>query len=336
MGKRLGKSSRPLLVGVDVGGSKIAALVAGADHRALGCAQVATDVTSPERTLDGVVAAVEQALAQAHAGLPDVAAIGLGIPGRVRPDSGVVESAVNLRWRQLPAGPLLAERLGVPCRLENDAKAAALGAYQTGGESRFQNWAYISVGTGIAAGLILGGRLHRGPNGMAGEMGHTVVQPGGPRCACGLSGCLEAIAAGPAIVREARSRLQCTAKSCGPSLLSAPGPLTTARVYEAACAGDTVARVVTRQAGWYLAQAVHSLVMTCDVERVVFGGGVARAGTAFLDPICEALDHLRQASPLAAEVLPPGLVGLLPPDHEAALWGALALAEADRVPGLRI
>src|SRR5205823_13868902 len=136
---------------------------------------------------------------------------GLGIPGRVQPATGLVESAVNLRWRQLPAGPLLAERLGVPCHLENDARAAALGAYQTGDERRFQNWAYISVGTGIAAGLILRGQLYRGPNGMAGEIGHTVVLPGGPRCACGLSGCLEAIAAGPAILREARLRLETTA-----------------------------------------------------------------------------------------------------------------------------
>jgi len=315
-----------LYVGVDVGGTKIAALVAGAGHEALGRAQVATDVSTPERTLDGIVAAVEQALAQAQATLSDVAAIGLGIPGRVQPETGLVEAAVNLRWRQLPAGPLLAERLGVPCRLENDAKAAALGAYQTGDERRFQNWAYISVGTGIAAGLILGGRLYRGPHGMAGEIGHTVVQPGGPRCVCGLHGCLEALASGPAVVREARYRLDTATASGGPSLLSAAGPLTTARVYEAARAGDAVARVVTHQAGWFLAQAVHSLVMTCDVERVVFGGGVARAGAVFLDPICEGLDQLRQASPVAAEVMPPGLIGLLPPGHEAALWGAWALA----------
>src|SRR5258708_4569671 len=99
-----------LYVGVDVGGSKIAALVASANHRALGCAQTPTDVSSPERTLDGIVATVEQALAQAQAGLADVAAIGLGIPGRVQPETGLVESAVNLHWQQLPAGALLAER----------------------------------------------------------------------------------------------------------------------------------------------------------------------------------------------------------------------------------
>ena len=160
-----------------MGGSKIAALVAGAGRRPLGWAQVATDVTTPERTLDCIAAAVERALADVPASLAEVAAIGLGIPGRVRPDSGLVESAVNLGWRQLRVGPMLAERFGVPCRLENDARAAALGAYEMGDEPHFQNWAYLSVGTGIAAGLMLHGELYRGPNGMAGEIGHVVVQP---------------------------------------------------------------------------------------------------------------------------------------------------------------
>ena len=321
--------TRELWVGVDVGGSKIAAMVAGAGHRRLGWAQVATDVSATARTLDGIVAAVEQALAAVPATLADVAAIGLGIPGRVRPASGLVESAVNLRWRQLPAGPLLAERFGVPCRLENDARAAALGAYQAGDEQRFQNWAYISVGTGIGGGIILRGQLWRGPNSMAGEIGHVIVNPDGPRCACGLHGCLEAVAAGPAILREARARLESgqARKTRGQSLLDAPGPLTTTRVYEAARNSDALALGVTRLAGRYLAQAVHSLVMTCDVERVVFGGGVARAGSAFIDPIRDELERLRQASALAAEVLRPGLIGLVPLGYEAALWGALSLAE---------
>jgi glucokinase len=321
--------TRNLRVGVDVGGSKIAVLVADDARHPLARYQVATDVTTPQHTLDGTAAAIEQALARVPARLAEVSAIGLGIPGRVQPNRGLVESAVNLNWRHVLAGPWLAERLGVPCRLENDARAAALGAYAAADERRFQNWAYISVGTGIAAGIILGGRLYRGPNGMAGEIGHVIAQSGGPRCACGLSGCLEALAAGPAILREARARLQTAPQTCGPSRLDAPGPLTTARVYAAARAGDALARVVTQQAGWYLAQAVHSLVMTCDIERVVFGGGVARAGAAFLDPICSSLEELRQSSPLAAEVLRPGLIGLVPEGYEAALWGALALADAE-------
>lgn len=321
--------TRHLRVGVDVGGSKIAVLVADGGRRRVAVFQQATDVTTPEHTLDGIAAAVTQALARVPATLAEVAAIGLGIPGRVQPSSGLVEAAVNLGWRRVLAGPLLTQRLGVPCRLENDARAAALGAYAAGNEQRFQHWAYVSVGTGIAAGLILNGQLYRGPNGLAGEIGHVIVQPGGPRCVCGLSGCLEALAAGPSIVREARARLDTAPRSCSPSLLEVPGPLTTTRVYAAASAGDALARVVTRQAGWYLAQAVLSLVMTCDIERVVFGGGVARAGAAFLDPIAASLDELRQASPVAAEVLRPGLIGLVPEGYEAALWGALALTDAD-------
>ena len=320
-------SGRPLRVGVDVGGSKIAVLVAGTDHQPLARTQVLTDVTSPEHTLNSIVAAVEQALAQVPAALAEVAAVGLGIPGRVRPSTGLVEFAVNLHWRQLLVGPLLAERLGVPCYVENDARAAALGAYHTGDEQRFPNWAYISVGTGIAAGIILDGQLYRGRHGMAGEIGHVVVDSTGPRCVCGLNGCLEALASGPAILRRAQASLAAAPDARGPSLLNAPEPLTTARVYQAASQGDALALTVTRRAGRHLAQAVHSLVMTCDVERVVFGGGVARAGAAFLDPIGESLDRLRQASPVAAEVLPPGLISLLPPGYEAALWGALSLTE---------
>jgi glucokinase len=186
---------------VDVGGTKIAVMVVAHDRRPLGLAQIATDVSSPERTLDCIVAAVEQALAKVPATLADVTAIGLRIPGRVRPACGLVESAVNLGWRQLRVGPMLEARFRVPCRLENDARAAALGAYQFGDERHFQNWAYVSVGTGIAAGLILDGELYRGPNGMAGEIGHLVVARDGPGCACGLRGCLETMAAGPAIVR---------------------------------------------------------------------------------------------------------------------------------------
>ena len=222
---------------------------------------------------------------------------------------------------------VLEARFGVPCHLENDASAAALGAYHSGDERRFQNWAYISVGTGIAAGLILNGQLFRGPNGMAGEIGHTVVAgDDGALCACGLRGCLETVAAGPAILRLARASLEAAPQARANGHLAGPQPLTTARVYSAAQEGDAGALAVTRRAGEYLAQAVHNLVMTCDVERVVFGGGVARARAAFLDPIREALEQMRRASPLAAEVLRPGLVGLLPPGYEAGLWGALALA----------
>jgi glucokinase len=334
--------NRTLRVGVDVGGSKIAALVApaarpGADRQALGRAEVATDVTTPERTLDGIAEAVQLALAQAQAAWCDVAAVGLGIPGRVRPETGWVESAVNLRWRRLSVGPLLSERFGVPCFLENDSRAAALGAYQAPGEQRYQNWAYLSVGTGIASGLMLGGELYRGPNGMAGEIGHIVVAPDGPLCACGLRGCLETMAAGPAIVKHAQALLGAAPAGHQPRWATQDGGLTTRRIYEAAAEGDELALAVTRQAGRCLAQAVHGLVMTCDVERVVFGGGVSRAGVPFLHPIIEALEQMRAASPLASEVLPADIVGLVPAEVEAPLWGALAVAERGysraRVPG---
>jgi glucokinase len=162
---------------------------------------------------------------------------------------------------------------------------------------------------------------------MAGEIGHMIVAPDGPRCACGLRGCLEAVAAGPAIERAARAMVAARPPAARPGPWDTPDALSAEQVYVAAAAGDELALAVTGQAGRYLAQAIHALVMTCDVERVVVGGGVARAGAAFLDPVLAALALLRQASPLAAEVLTPGLVGLVPAGYDAALWGAWALTE---------
>ncbi len=157
---------------------------------------------------------------------------------------------------------------------------------------------------------------------MAGEIGHMIVEPDGPRCVCGSRGCLEALAAGPAIARLGRL----TARRSGDSLLRDYPSITAGAVYQAARAGDPAAQEVTRKVGRYLALSIQQLVMTYDVERIVFGGGVSREGEAFLQPILNELERLRQDSALAREMLQPGMIGLLPRDYEAGAWGAVALA----------
>jgi glucokinase len=164
--------------------------------------------------------------------------------------------------------------------------------------------------------------LHRGARGLAGEIGHIVLDPSGPRCACGLHGCFEALAAGPAIARRAAERLA----AGDTSTLSDFSPPSAADVFAAAGAGDRVAAEIATEVGGHVARAIHELVMAYDVEVVVLGGGVAGAGDAFLDPILRALDRLRDVSPLAREVLRPGVVHLLPADADAGAWGAVVLA----------
>lgn len=314
--------SRNLLVGVDAGGTKVAVLVADAQDAALGQATYPTDLSGPEQTLAGIAAAIRVTLAVAGVPLDAVAAVGLGVPGRVDPETGVVRHAVNLKWEALPVGDLLGGLLGVPCFVENDVRAAALGLQRHPAHAGVDHLAYLSVGTGIAAGVILNGRLHRGAHGMAGEIGHMIVDPAGPRCECGSRGCLEALTAGPAIARMGAQAVAAGAAT----VLRAADPLTAEAVYRAAGAGDAVAQAITGQVGRRLAQALQQLIMTYDVERVVLGGGVARAGDLFLAPILAEFGRLRAESALAAEMLPPEMFHLLPPDYDAGTWGAVTLA----------
>jgi glucokinase len=182
--------------------------------------------------------------------------------------------------------------------------------------------AYVSVGTGIAAGLILDGRLYRGAHNFAGEIGHLVIAPNGPRCRCGNRGCLEALAAGPAITRMAEEAV----RTSGDTALARHRPVTVAAVYQAAREGDAAAGAIARKVGRYLALALQQLIMAYDVERIVIGGGVSRNGGAFLQPILEELARLRERSALTGEMLQPDMIQLLPPDYDSGAWGAVILA----------
>lgn len=303
-------------VGLDIGGTKTAAMVVDAAGRCLSLLARPTDVACPERLVAGVVAAVDDALAEAGATRADVAAAGVGVPGQVNPAAGTVTLAVNLNLHEpYPLGDALCAALDAPVTLENDVRAAAWGAFHWANERRpLNSLAYLSIGTGIAAGLVLDGRLYRGAHGMAGEIGHIPVDPGGPRCRCGSHGCLEVYAAGPAIAAQAAG------------LTAADGRApTTTEVYALAAACQPAARAVVERAAGYLARAVYLLVMTYDVERVVLGGGVTRAGAAFERPLRHALAALRADSSLAASMLPDEKIIVLPADLNAGVMGAVRL-----------
>jgi glucokinase len=316
-------ADRPLLVGVDVGGSKIAVLVV--DRAMTVCARhtVPTSVGAPDEAAEHIATAIASALELAGASMAEVAAVGVGVPGRVDTVDGHVSLAVNLGWRSLPLRQRLEERLGVPCGIENDVRAATSGIHERRLLGEIDDFVYLSVGTGISAGVVIDGTLHRGTRGLAGEIGHTVVDVNGPVCPCGLRGCLETIAAGPFVARAATAAIAAGEPS---SLADAGAGLDAVQVYAAAAAGDPLAVAITTAAGRALARAIHALVMTYDIERVVLGGGVSRAGAVFLDPIQAELASMRRASELAAELLPPDVVRILPDGAEAGAWGGVSVA----------
>ena len=314
------RPSPTLLAGVDVGGSKIAILLADAQLRPVGRLVVPTGNGDAGDGVRRIVAALDEALEVAGRSRADLAALGVGVPGRVDPDAGTVTLAVNLGWHALPLRDELESMLGVPVAVENDVRAAAAGLHARGQAGGVDNLAYLAIGTGISAGVVLDGRLYRGPRGLAGEIGHVVLEPNGPACRCGLDGCLEALASGRAIAEAAAIRID-----QGPQT-AIETPVSAESVYRAAAAGDPVATRLAERTGRYVARAIHALVMTYDVPRVVLGGGVTRAGAAFLDPVSRGLDELRAASALAREALPDDLVELLPPDADAGAWGGVILA----------
>jgi glucokinase len=298
----------------------------------VGRATVATANGSGAAVLGSIEEAIAGALAHGQVARETISAAGVGVPGQVDTGLGLVLLAVNLNLDDFPLGQKLAHRLGgVPVRLENDVRLAAMGLYDyLKREEPIRHLAYVSVGTGIAAGLILDGALHRGAGGMAGEIGHIVVDPGGAPCPCGLHGCLETIVSGPAIARQAAATPALT-RDLGPQ----PEP---AAVYQAAQEGHVQAAQLVQHVSGHLARAIHWLAMTYDVERIILGGGVAAAGDAFWSPIAAELQQLRRMSALAQKMLPEERVTTLchmrdtpgrdvPRQFNPGVWGALALAD---------
>ncbi|MGI6878304.1 ROK family protein [Microbacterium sp. gxy059] len=259
-------------IGLDVGGSKVAGVALGPSGA------IVDEVRMPTRTgNDGVV---ETILAAVDLLAPDGAAsIGIGIPGLV--DAGRVRHAVNLGVVDLELAAELASRTGAAVAVDNDVRAAALGEFAARGG---RSLALLNIGTGVAAGLVLDGRLQRGASGAAGEIGHLVVDPAGPECPCGQRGCIEAFTGGGAIGRRWGS----------------DAALPVREVFDAADAGDARARGIRDDAVRAIAAAVRVLALSVDVERIVFGGGVVDLGERLRPLVLRELRAEAAAAPFLA------------------------------------
>lgn len=318
-----------LFVGLDIGGTKIEAILFDGALRERARVRGATVTTSPDALLARTVALVGELLHRAGASRADLALGGVGIPGQVIAETGEVRLAANLHLTAFPLGAALTAELGLPVVVENDVRAAAFGAARLSPGSVGENLAYVNVGTGLSAGLILGGTLYRGSSGMAGEIGHLVFDPDGPRCNCGAQGCLETLVAGPAIARAGREAVASGAETALRDLT----PLTAEAVYYAAGEGDPVAQAITDRAGAALGRALQGLVMSYDVARIILGGGVTRAGDLFLRPILREWARQGAESPLARAMLRPAMLQLAPPGQNLVAAGAAALAASRLPPG---
>ncbi len=286
------------VLGLDIGGTKLAVGVLGADGRLSGFEVAPTRRDDgPARVLERLFALGRKAVAEAGLGPPE--AVGISCGGPLDAARGVLSSPLHLPgWLDVPVVSLAAAAFGVPAALENDATAAALGEYRFGHGRSLPagrgTLVYLTLSTGVGGGAVVDGRLHRGAAGNGGEFGHLVVRPGGRRCLCGRHGCLERYASGPSIAERAAEALA----TVPDSRLAGRLPLRAEDVVAAAAAGDPLAGRVWGETTDLVAEALTDLVNVFEPDLLVLGGGVARAGDALLRPVSRAV--LAAAMPPAA------------------------------------
>ena len=311
-------------IGIDIGGTKIAAGLVDPAGRVVHAARRDTDPTDPA----GIVRACGDLVRELRAAAPaghEPAAVGLAAAGYIDADREKVLFAPNIAFRDLPLRAQVEAIAGLPVVLENDANAAAYGEFRYGGGAAHDCMVMLTLGTGVGGGIVDRGRVWHGAYGVGGELGHLRVVPAGQLCGCGNHGCLEVYASGTALVREARSLVtsarpdgRALAAACGDDASGLTGPM----VAEVAHAGDPAARRLFADIGRWVGQAAASLAAILDPDGFVIGGGVAEVGELLLGPAREAFaDQLigRGRRPQAA--FEPARLG-----NTAGLIGAAALA----------
>jgi len=273
-----------MLALVDLGGTQIRVAISDT----LG--HFATRISRPtpaeggEATLEALKDAIAAAIGES--GGP-VSAISVVAPGPLDPRRGVVVNAPNIAgWKNVPLTAILSETFSVPVLLGNDANLAALAEQRFGAARGHSDVVYLTISTGIGGGAICDGRLLIGSHGYAAELGHNSVWADGPRCNCGNHGCVETLASGPAIARQAREAIEAGGRSLLTEMCEGDlRRLTPKMVADAARLGDALARTTFERAGYFLGVAIGNFLYTFDPTIVVLGGGVTKAGALLFDPV---------------------------------------------------
>ena len=282
-----GQFSSPFFLGIDLGGTNIKSGVVDDQGRAISSVSVATEADrGPVVGLNNLAAAGKMAVKEAGLDWDRIAAVGLGSPGTMDLDAGMLLDPPNLPgWENLPIRKLLAEALDKPVAFQNDGNAAAYGEYWAGAGQNTHSLVMFTLGTGVGGGIVVGGTILEGRHSHGGECGHIIIEAdNGRQCSCGATGHLEAYASATAVVKRTLERLE--AGNVASALRSIePHRLTSRAIAAAAAAGDALARHIMRETAHYLAVAAVSLMHTIDPDIVLFGGGMIAAGATFLEHI---------------------------------------------------
>lgn len=275
-------------IGIDLGGTFIAAGLVDESLRIIDKESVRTNVPRPmEAIADDMAALVRELLARNGLRREDLAAVGVGVPGTANRENGHLEDANNLGFDDEPFVSVLEERLGLPVRFGNDANAAAWGEYRAGGR-REDSFVMMTIGTGIGGGVILNGKLWDGINGAAAEFGHMTIRYDGVPCTCGRRGCFEAYASATALIRQIRERMETDRETLLWKLCGGDAGRVEARtVFDGAAAGDAACAALLDAYTTYLAEGTANIINLFQPAFLCVGGGVSRAGEALLTPLRE-------------------------------------------------
>lgn len=314
-------NSEKLYVGLDVGRTIRGALVSG-NGRIIQQKRVVSEVTNPRVFIDQLIETITQLRAEGETSNPVLAA-GIGWAGMVNHRTQRIEANPNLvDVSSFDLHAELERATGLPVVVDNDANVAAYGEWRAGAATGSTDVFYITMGTGIGAGLILGGELQRGSLGFAGEFGHFKIDMEGLECACGSTGCLETVASGPNIVRRVREQLFSDPSfSLSKLARDMEGKLTNERVVRAAIEEDELALTVLKETGRVLGMAVASIMNLLNVEVVVIGGGVMAAGELILKPLRDEAEKGTVAPSFDCCRIVPASLG-----QDAGIIGAALLA----------
>lgn len=284
-------------LGIDLGGTNIVAGVVDEEYNIVAKASCKTDVPRPEKEIcDSMAEVALEAIKNANITIDDVESIGIGVPGAVNPETGIIEYSANLFFHNWSVVEMMEERLNTKVKIENDANAAALGEYLAGSAKGARNAVAITLGTGVGGGIIIDGKIYSGSNFAGAELGHMVIVKGGKECACGRQGCWEAYASATGLINLTKEKIltekpefSYMLKLCDDDISNVSGKT----AFDAMAAGDPIAKQVVEEYISYLATGIINIINIFQPDVLCVGGGVSNQGENLLAPLRAIVERER-------------------------------------------
>lgn len=277
-------------LGIDIGGTNIAAGVVDENYNIVSKSKVKTNSSRGyEAVLEDIVIAGQQAVKEADLMISDMSWVGMGCPGTCNIETGLVEYANNLKWENVPLQKYVGDALKIPAYIENDANAAALGEYYAGAAKGAKSAIVITLGTGLGAGIIIDGKLFSGSNYAGAEIGHTVINVDGEQCTCGRKGCFETYCSATALVKFTKREIEKNPDSLMIKLSEEEGKVSGRTAFKAAKAGDKAGQEVVDYFIKNLACGIINTINIFQPNMLCIGGGVSNEGDNLLNPLKERI-----------------------------------------------